>query len=64
MQVFLEKLVYFLPLLFGIGFVAPLTAEIVRAWSLPLPTGFAPLAAGLLLGVVWGGIATWKRRWL
>lgn len=64
MQSFVEKLVHFLPLLFGVGFIAPLTDQVIRAVGMTLPLGIPPLAAGLVLGVAWGGYATMTRRWI
>jgi len=53
-----------LPLWFGIGFIAPLTAEIIKAfgWQASLPV--APLVAGLILGIVWGGSTVMRGRWI
>jgi hypothetical protein len=59
----IENLLHYLPLIFGIGFIAPLTSEILQAWNVA-PLGMPPLAAGLLLGMMWGGYATWRRSWL
>ena len=64
MQFFLEKLAHFLPLLFGVGFIAPLTDQLIRALGLSLPLGVPPLVVGLLLGLAWGGYATVTRRWI
>lgn len=53
-----------MPLLFGLGFLAPLIAQslVLTGWT--LPGGIAPLAVGLTIGGVWGGIATLTGRWL
>ena len=64
MQSFVEILVHYLPLLFGIGFIAPLTDQVMRATGLALPFGIPSLAAGLVLGLAWGGYATVTRRWI
>jgi hypothetical protein len=63
MKAAIEKLLYVLPLIFGIGFFAPLSAEIFQATGLS-PFGLPPLAAGLILGTAWGAWATWRRNWL
>lgn len=63
MKTFIENLLHYMPLIFGLGFIAPLTAEILYAWH-AAPLGLPPLAAGLLLGAAWGGYATWRRSWL
>jgi len=60
----IKTLFYFGPLIFGFGFIAPLTAQIIAraGWSLPL--GLTPLIAGLILGGGWGLIAQIKGRWI
>jgi hypothetical protein len=52
------------PLLFGVGFLAPLIAQSLEtlAWSAPL--GLTPLAFGLALGGSLGLIATIRGRWV
>jgi hypothetical protein len=59
----LERVLFLMPLWFGIGFIAPLTSEILHSLALR-PLGMPPLAFGLMLGLVWGGYASWRRRWL
>jgi hypothetical protein len=53
-----------LPLWFGIGFIAPLTAEMIKAfgWQASLPV--SPLVAGLILGIAWGGSTVVRGRWI
>lgn len=63
MKPFIESLLHYLPLIFGLGFLAPLTTEILLSYGIA-PLGLSPLVAGLLLGAVWGGYATWRRSWL
>ena len=62
MKPFIENLLHYLPLIFGVGFLAPLTAEILRAYDMA-PLGLPPRIAGLLLGAAWGGYATGRRGW-
>ena len=38
------------PLLFGLGFLAPLIAQSLEAMSLTPPMGLSPLVLGLLVG--------------
>ena len=59
----LERVLFLMPLWFGIGFIAPLTAEILHGFALR-PLGLPPLVFGLMLVLAWGGYATWRRRWL
>jgi hypothetical protein len=53
-----------MPLSFGIGFIAPLTAQILKVsgWGASLPA--SPLAIGLILGTVWGGSTVIRGRWI
>ncbi len=59
----IKTIFYFGPLLFGLGFIAPLTAQILAHVEAPLPFGLTPLIAGLILGAVWGTYAQIKGRW-
>lgn len=63
MKAAIEKLLYVLPLIFGVGFLAPLAAEILEVNGLA-PFGLPPFVAGLILGTAWGAWATWRRSWL
>lgn len=55
---------YFGPLLFAVGFIAPLTAQILRSFEITPPFGVSPLMAGLCLGGVWGLYAQIKGSWI
>ena len=46
----LETLVGWGPVLFGVGFLAPLTAQSLEALALGAPFGMSPLVFGLILG--------------
>ena len=52
------------PVLFGIGFVAPLIAQSLGALSLAAPFGLDPLAFGLLVGTGLGAVAKERGSWL
>ncbi|MEO0467040.1 MAG: hypothetical protein AAF216_10910 [Pseudomonadota bacterium] len=52
------------PLLFGLGFLAPLMAQILRAVDVTLPWGLTPLAVGLFLGCAYGLVAQFRGRWI
>lgn len=59
---------HYMPLIFGIGFLAPLIAQVIaqvigRADLTP-PYGVAPLAAGLVIGGLWGAHAQFRGRWI
>jgi hypothetical protein len=64
MQQALKGIFFIMPFLFGIGFIAPVTAELIVAAGIHLPTNLAPLTVGLLLGAAWGLYATIKGSWL
>ena len=53
-----------MPFLFGIGFLAPLTAETLVALGITPPFGLAPIGLGLIVGGAWGAVATITGRWL
>ena len=53
-----------MPFLFGIGFIAPLTAQTLQYWELDGPFGMSPLVSGLLLGTLWGAYAQIRGRWI
>jgi hypothetical protein len=52
------------PLLFGIGFVAPLVAQSMDASSVSAPAGLSTLGLGLIVGVSWGLFAMKRGRWI
>ena len=64
MQVALQKLFAIMPLLFGIGFVAPVIAQLMAVWGWEAPLGMERIVFGLLLGASWGLYATIRGRWI
>ena len=52
------------PLLFGIGFVAPLLAQTMDAASVAAPLGLSTAAFGLTIGIVTGSVAKMRGRWI
>ena len=52
------------PLLFGVGFLAPLIAQSLDALGWPAPLGLTPLAFGLVVGGALGLIANLRGRWV
>ena len=54
----------FMPLFFGIGFIAPLIAQSMAALAVVAPFGISRIAFGLLIGASWGLYATLRGRWL
>lgn len=64
MQNALKATFFIMPFLFGIGFIAPLIAELMTVADIDAPLGLPRIAAGLLLGGGWGLYATIKGSWL
>jgi hypothetical protein len=64
MELALKKLFYVMPLLFGIGFIAPLIAQTMAYWDIATPFGMSRIALGLLIGAPWGLYAMLRGRWL
>ena len=64
MEVVIRKLFSVMPFLFGIGFIAPLTAELMAWAGIAGPLGISRIGFGLLLGGAWGLYANLKGRWL
>lgn len=60
----IRKLFAVMPFLFGIGFIAPLTAQLMAVWDIPAPFGMSPILFGLLFGGAWGLYANIKGRWI
>ena len=53
-----------LPVLFGIGFLAPLIAQVLQRTVPSISGTHWPLVAGLVIGGGWGAIAQKTGRWL
>jgi hypothetical protein len=54
----------FSPLVFGLGFIAPLAAQLLTAAGLTLPGGIDNLYAGLLIGGLLGLMAQVRGSWV
>lgn len=52
------------PILFGIGFLAPVIAAAITASGLDAPAGLSSIQFGLLIGIILGVIARQRRTWL
>jgi len=52
------------PLLFGIGFMAPVTAELMTVAGITQPFGFTPITVGLAIGIGWGSYALVRGSWI
>lgn len=64
MEAAIKKLFEIMPFLFGIGFIAPLIAQVMIAADVAAPLDMSPLALGLAIGGIWGLIANIRGRWL
>lgn len=62
--VVIKKILEWMPFLFGIGFIAPLTAQTMSYWNMDAPFGLSRLAFGLLFGALWGLYANIRGRWI
>ncbi len=54
----------YMPLIFGVGFLAPLIAQVIERAAWAQPFGASPLAAGLVIGGLWGAQAQFRGRWI
>ncbi len=52
------------PLLFGLGFIAPLMAQLLEMAAVNSLFGLSSLAVGLLVGGALGLLATVRGRWV
>ena len=64
MQGALQKLFSVMPLIFGIGFIAPVIAQSMALGGWEAPLGMERITFGLLIGALWGLYATIKGRWI
>ncbi len=64
MQSAIQYLFRWMPLIFGIGFIAPLIAQAIAACGWAAPFGLSRIAFGLIIGVPWGLYAALRGRWL
>ncbi|OJU98888.1 MAG: hypothetical protein BGO06_20390 [Shinella sp. 65-6] len=60
----IRKLFAIMPFLFGIGFIAPLTAQLMALADIAGPFGMSRIGFGLIFGGAWGLYANIKGRWL
>lgn len=63
MQDAIRKLMNWLPFVFGIGFIAPLVAQLLALGGHPVPFGLPAIVPGLAIGGTWGLYAVWRGRW-
>lgn len=59
------KVIFYLgPLIFGLGFLAPLSAQIIHTTGWTPPFGLTPLISGLIIGGGLGLIAQIRGTWV
>lgn len=61
---YLGKLKQCGPVLFGIGFIAPLIDQSMAAATLTAPFGLSNISLGLIVGILLGTIALVRGRWI
>lgn len=64
MQVALQKFFAIMPFLFGIGFIAPVIAQVMTVAGWEAPFGMERIVFGLVIGASWGLYATIRGRWI
>lgn len=64
MQAAVKGLFHWMPFLFGIGFIAPLVAQLMMRFGIAAPLGLSPIIVGLLIGAPWGLVTVMRGRWL
>ena len=64
MQQALKSIFFVMPFLFGIGFIAPLTAELMTIYDVDAPLALSRIGFGLVFGGLWGLYATVRGSWL
>ena len=60
----IKKVLLWMPFLFGIGFIAPLTAQTMEYWDIAAPLGMSRIGFGLIFGGAWGLYANLRGRWI
>ena len=60
----IKSIFYLGPLIFGFGFLAPLSAQVISSAGWSLPFGMSALTAGFLIGGSLGLIAQLRGRWI
>jgi len=61
---FIQKAYAWGPVLFGVGFIAPLLAQTMESASVSAPAGLTNIQFGLIVGVLAGSIAKLRGSWL
>ena len=59
-----ERLLGALPFFFGLAFLAPLSVQVMAEFGINAVGGIDMWTVALIIFGVWGGIASWKGRWI
>ena len=62
-QAAIKFLFHWMPLIFGVLFIAPFIAQAMEHWEISAPLGMSRLAFGLAIGAPWGLYAVLVGRW-
>lgn len=60
----LEWFVGALPLFFGLAFLAPLSVQIMAKFGVVAIGGVNTWIMAIIIFGAWGGVASWKGRWI
>ena len=60
----LERFLGALPFFFGLAFLAPLSVQVMAEFGVDAIGGVDMWTAALTIFGVWGGVASWKGRWI
>jgi len=61
---FLKLLMSWMPVIFGVGFLAPVISAMLVAGGFDAFLGRAPIEWGLAIGLTWGLVAKFTGRWI
>jgi len=64
MMSIIERIMPWTPVLFGLIIFAPMFAAVLNELGVTVHNDIPNIVAAMIIGVVWGFIAKYKRRWL
>jgi len=60
----LERFLGALPFFFGLAFLAPLSVQVMAEFGVDAIGGVDMWTVALTIFGAWGGVASWKGRWI
>ena len=60
----LERFLGALPFFFGLTFLAPLSVQVMAEFGVDTIGGVDMWTVALIIFGAWGGVASWKGRWI